>query len=332
MAENKPAFLQIGLGSMGKRRSRNLFANGEKNIIGFDLSPERRKEAEEEYGIKTIDGLNKISDEAFDAVIISTPPNKHGDFIRWAIGKKKHFFVEVATSDDGYENVFENKNLNIVMAPSCTYRFFLPIKMMKEVIDSGKIGRILSFQHHMGQYLPDWHPWEDYRNVYFSKKETGACREMLPYELIWLNWLTGSQVGKISGYIGKISDLDMEADDLIAANLQYANKVVGNIMIDVISRKPFRTTRILGSEGVLEWEWLDHIIKIYDAKSKITETIDVPKGNPHTGYINAEEMYNDEIKAFLEAIYGRAPYPYTFEEDLRNLKTLYKLESGGGEI
>ena len=67
-------------------------------------------------------------------------------------------------------------------------------------------------------------------------------------------------------------------------------------------------------------------------KSKNTEIIDVPKGNPHTGYINAEEMYNDEIKTFLGAVYGRAPYPYTFEEDLRNLKTLYKLESGGGEI
>jgi len=44
---DKLAFLQIGLGSMGKRRIRNLFANGEKNVIGFDLSPERRKETEE---------------------------------------------------------------------------------------------------------------------------------------------------------------------------------------------------------------------------------------------------------------------------------------------
>ena len=53
-------FLQIGLGSMGKRRIRNLFANGEKKIIGFDPSPERRQETEEKYGIKTIKDLKKV--------------------------------------------------------------------------------------------------------------------------------------------------------------------------------------------------------------------------------------------------------------------------------
>lgn len=46
------------------------------------------------------------------------------------------------------------------------------------------------------------------------------------------------------------------------------------------------------------------------------------------GYVNEEEQYNDEIKAFLDAIYGRAPYPFPFEENLENLKTLYKLEKG----
>src|SRR3989344_3763802 len=95
-------FLVVGLGSMGKRRIRNLQFNGEKNIVGFDFSAERRKEAEEKYGIRTVDDLEKLSDADYDAVIISTPPDKHGEFIRFALKHKKHFFVEVTTSDDGY--------------------------------------------------------------------------------------------------------------------------------------------------------------------------------------------------------------------------------------
>ncbi len=325
-------FLVVGLGSMGKRRIRNLFANGEKNIIGFNPTFERRKEAEEKYGIKTVDDFKKVSDKDFDAVIISSPPDTHGEYIRFAITRKKHFFVEHPTSDDGYKDIFQSKNLNIVMAPSCTLRFYTSIKMIKKLLDESKIGKVLAFQYHMGQYLPDWHPWEDYRQVYFSKKETGACREMFPFELIWLNWLLGSDVASVSGFVDKVSDLDMDADDVLTASLKYKNGILGNVLIDVVARAPFRTLRILGSKGVLGWERFNNEIKLYDAKTKIWETIAVPQGRPEPGYVNEEEMYNDEIKAWLDDINGKTKYPYTFEDSRKNLETLYKLEAGGGTI
>jgi len=320
-------FLIVGLGSMGKRRIRNLLANGEKDIAGFDIRPDRLKEAQEKYGIKIIGDFKKISRQDFDAMLISASPEAHGDYIRFALKHKKHFFVEHPTSDDGYKEILENKDLNIVKAPSCTMRFYTPIKMMKKILDEGKIGKILAFQYHMGQYLPDWHPWEDYRQVYFSKKETSACREMLPFELIWLNWLINSRVADISGNIAKVSDLNMSADDIISANIKYENSVLGNVLIDVISRKPARTIRILGSDGVLDWERFGHEIKLYDAKTKNTEIIPVPKDNPEKGYVNEEEMYNDEIKAFLNAIYGKAAYQFSFEENLSNLRALFRIIS-----
>ena len=45
-----------------------------------------------------------------------------------------------------------------------------------------KIGSKSNFGH----FLPNWHPWEDYRKFYASKKETGAAREVVPFELIWI--------------------------------------------------------------------------------------------------------------------------------------------------
>ena len=311
---------------MGKRRIRNLKANGEENVIGFDLSPERRKEAEETYGVKTIDDLANISAEDFGAVLISTPPDAHGDYIRFALKQNKHFFTEVSTSDDGYQDIFSSPNLKVVKAPSCTLRYFFPIRTIKKLVDEGRIGKILAFRYHVGQYLPDWHPWEDYRKVFFSKKETGACRELFPFELCWLNWLVGSRVADVSGTLSKVSDLDMEAEDVLSANLKYKNNVFGSIMIDAISRKPVRTLRIMGNGGTLEWEWQDWMIKVYDAKTKNTEIINAPKEDPTAGYTTqSEAMHEEEIKAFLDAIYGRAPYPYTFEEDLENLGTLKRL-------
>lgn len=318
-------FLIIGLGSMGKRRIRNLRANGEENIIGFDIRRDRREEARIKYGIKTIDDLKDITPKDFDVLIISTSPEAHGDYIRFALVHKKHFFVEHPTSTDGYDDIIKNKNLEIVKAPSCTLRFYTPIKMMKKLLDQGAVGKVLAFQYHMGQFLPDWHPWEDYRQVYFSKKETSACREMLPFELIWLTWLIDAPIVDISGTITKVSDLEMNADDIILANTKHTNNIFGNLVIDVISRKPFRTLRILGSTGNLEWERFDHQIKVFNAETKIEDAILVPDGNKETGYVNEEDMYNEEIKTFLDAVAGRMEYPFTFEENLLNLKALFKL-------
>lgn len=311
---------------MGKRRVRNLLIHNQRQIIGYDIRPDRIKEAEEKYGIKTVSDLKDLSEKDYDALIISTPPDQHGDYIRMALKDKKHFFVEHPTSDDGYDDIDQDKIPNLVKAPSCTLRFYVPIKMMKDILEKGRIGKILAFQYHMGQYLPDWHPWEDYRHVYFSKKETGACREMLPFELIWLNWLMGSRIAEISGTIDKVSDLDMNADDIILAKLKYENNIMGNVMIDVVSRRPFRTLRILGSDGVLEWERFDSVIKIYDAKLRKTKNIAVPKGRPEAGYVNEEEMYNEEVGEFLDAIEGKGKFPHTFADSRHLLKTLYALE------
>jgi len=92
----------------------------------------------------------------------------------------------------------------------------------------------------MGQYLPDWHPWEDYREVYFSKKKTGACREMFAFELGWISYALGlTKIKQICGLTKKISELEMSADDVYSAVMQFRSGTVGNIAIDVLSKKTF---------------------------------------------------------------------------------------------
>jgi hypothetical protein len=120
-------YLQVGLGSMGKRRIRNLLANDVKkeNIFGFDLSGEKREEAGKEYGIVTFenfkDAVEKIRPDVY---LISTPPDRHREYFLHAAREKKHFFVEVTTHDAGYDELTPLLDGSFVAAPSCTYRFF----------------------------------------------------------------------------------------------------------------------------------------------------------------------------------------------------------------
>src|SRR3990167_3274464 len=133
MNRNKLKLLVIGLGSMGKRRIRNLIANGVKkdNIFGFNISKERCKTIGEEYGIKTSDDF-KLAVKSFspDVFMISTPPDTHDKYFLYAIKHKKHFFVEHPTTDKGYNKLLTKTPKGIVGVPSNSWKKELSEKFL----------------------------------------------------------------------------------------------------------------------------------------------------------------------------------------------------------
>lgn len=319
-------FLQVGLGSMGKRRIRCLKALGEDEIYGFDLKEDRRKEAESKYNIKTFSSFDESFKVNPDVLIISTPPDLHSYYALIAAKEGKHFFTEASVDNRDYDEIIKYINeKNIVGVPSCTLRFNYLIKKIKTLIDENKIGKILAFTYHSGQYLPDWHPWEDYRNFYVSKRETGACREIVPFELVWLLWVFG-ELESLSCFKDKLTKLETEIDDIYQILLKFKSGTIGHLLVDVISRIPYRNCRILSEEGVIEMDWSKKQILIYDAKNKLLEKYNEPEGKVEEGYIHSENMYIAEIEKFLKAIKGIEPFGYSFEEDKKILDILYKAE------
>lgn len=319
-------FLVVGLGSMGKRRIRNLKHLKAGEIIGFDIKKERREEAERLYGIKTFDDFNSAMLGNPNVLIISTPPNLHTRYAIIAAKRNLHFFTEASVVDDGMDELISIcKTKEIVAAPSCTMRFNPAVQKIRELVLSERIGRPYTFTYHSGQYLPDWHPWEDYRKFYVSQKETGAAREIVSFELVWLTWIFGT-VDKISCFKGRVSDLDIDIDDVYQIILKFNSGVIGHMLVDVLSRVPYRSLRIIGREGVIEWNWLTKKINLFTTGENKWSTYEVDEGSPEKGYIAGELMYVEEMRALLNAIEGKAKYPYTLEEDKRILGYLYAAE------
>lgn len=328
-------FLQIGLGSMGKRRIRNLLHNkvSSKSIAGFDLSQERRAEVIKLHNITVFDSFEKaVVEFKPDVFIISTPPHLHDEYFLYAAKNGIDFFVEVATADKGYQKLQKLlEKSDIVAAPSCNFRYFKPIVQMKNLLDKNAIGQIQAFTHHMGQYLPDWHPWENYKKFYVSQSESSACREMVPFELSWLQWLLNCEIISAKGVVDKCSNLDLKIPDTYAAALHTNNHIVGTLVVDVISRYPLRSLRILGSEGVLEWDWQRRTIAVYSAQSKKWKLIKTNNGQKRAEYTaTTEDMYNKEIKVFLESLKNKKAYPYSFAEDQHNFDLLREIEKTSG--
>lgn len=328
-------FLVIGLGSMGKRRIRNLLALKQENIAGFDINEDRVRDANEKYEIKTFNDFNKAI-ESFnpDVFIISTPPNLHMKYAYLAKDKNIHCFIEASVVDSQkILALSEEINDNLVIAPSCTMSFFpAPIKI-KELIQKEVIGKPLNFNYQSGQYLPDWHPWEKIENFYVSSRDTGGCREIVPFELTWLNDIFGDSRA-LACVKRKLTNINANIDDIYHCILEYPNNMIGNLTVEVISQpKAVRDIRIIGEKGEIVYNSDSNSIKYINTQMEDWETISFEDGIIEKDYINPEEPYINEIKTFIEAINAkdRKQFPNTLEKDYKILNTLYALEDLAGD-
>src|SRR5438270_39525 len=63
---------------------------------------------------------------------------------------------------------------NLRTLVGCNYRFHPAMRELKRLLEEGIAGRLVSARAQFGQYLPDWHPWEDYRQGYSASQEMGG--------------------------------------------------------------------------------------------------------------------------------------------------------------
>jgi len=316
--------LQIGLGSMGKRRIRNLQYLGYMNIIGFDFRKDRLDESKKLYNIETISDLDKINLDDITHIIISTPPDKHIDYALWAVKNNKHVFIEASVVDDKYSELIQiSKKNNVVVAPSCTMRFDPLNKKVKEILDSKVLGKNVFLQHHFGLYLPYWHPYEDIKDFYVSNKTTGAAREIVPFDMVYISWFIGLPENNLSGLLTKTDILDTDIDDIYS--LQYKTKDNCHVQftIDVVSKQAYRTTRIICESGSIELDTVKGTLSVYFAEEDNWKIYN--RGQLSTTK-SIEEMYVLEMETFMNALKGNAKWPYSIEEDWEVLKCLYSAE------
>lgn len=321
-------FLQVGLGSMGKRRIRCLKRLGYHDIIGLDLRQDRRKEAQDKYSIKTFGDAKDIDFGSLDIIIISTPPDRHDEYIELAIKNGIPAFVEASVVLGRLENLKDAaRNTKVLIAPSCTLRYHPAIKKLKEIVKSGRYGKITNFIYHSGQYLPDWHLYERVKDFYVSRKETGGAREIVPFELTWIVDLAGLPK-KVAGFKGRTMNVGAKIDDTYVIATEFKNGIYGVLNINVTARYATRILILNMEHAQILWRWDENVIKLYDAQKKRWINKYYTQGVAAKGYNKniSEDMYVDELDTFIKAALRKGKFPNTLQEDIAILKILEKVE------
>lgn len=315
---------------MGKRRIRltkQLFENVE--ITGVDLSEQRRADATEQFEILAIDNLElALAKSEYTAAFVCSPPLTHSDIIKKCLLKKINVFSELNLTYDRYEELTqlaEKSRCKLFLSSTPMYRN--EISYITKKIHSQT--KLLGYVYHVGQYLPDWHPWENYKDFFVSDKRTNGCREIFAIELGWIMHAFGD-ITSVSTVKSKNSSLNIDYNDSYIVTFVHVTGHKGVMIVDVVSRMAVKKLEVIGEELHLFWEGTPDSLRDYDITLKQVNPVSTYEQIAHNEcYSNSiiENAYVEEIKDFFAYIAGDSVPKYSFQKDKQTLQIIDIIES-----
>lgn len=316
----------IGLGSMGKRRIRLLKElYPENKYIGIDNNLERAKSVRDEYGIDVLCSLDELQQGEIFAAFICTSPKSHATLIEQCLMNGWHVFTEINLLSDKYEeNIKLAKKMNRTLFLSSTPIYKEEIKYITKRVQETSGNKVYSY--HVGQYLPDWHPWDVLKEFFASDKATNGCRELMAIEFPWMFNAFG-KVCKMHVVSQTLTDLNLGFPDTYSIQFEHENGFIGNVIIDVVSRQAVRKLEIVGENLYITWDGTPDTL--YEKDLESGDLIGIHAGEyiherNYGAFIN-EFAYMQEIEEFFKVINGKNAC-YGFEDDIDTLSLIDQIE------
>lgn len=315
----------IGLGSMGKRRIRLIKEMyPDFRLTGIDGREDRRNEAAELFGIRCFSNISDIK-ENIDCAFISTSPLSHHPIITDCLSRGWNVFTELNLVDDGYDdNIRLADEKNCVLFLSSTFFYREETKYIRSRIAPEKQWNYI---YHIGQYLPDWHPWENYKDFFIGDKRTNGCREIMAIELPWLIGAFG-EIDTVQAISDKMTGLNISFDDNYMIRISHRNGNKGLLIVDVVSPVAVRKLEAYAENAYISWNGTPDSISEFDPETKKLVNIELNEMTEHKEGYSAfivENAYKNEIKEFFDVVLDHKDPIYGFEQDKKILAIIDSL-------
>ncbi|MEN6572128.1 MAG: Gfo/Idh/MocA family oxidoreductase [Anaerolineaceae bacterium] len=309
-------FLIAGFGSIGRRHLNNLKALGETDLLLY-RTHHSTLPVEEIGDVPVAYDLASALDQHPDAVIISNPSSLHLDVAIPAARAGCSILMEKPVSDsfdriDELKQALRSGGGRFVTA--FQYRFHPGLRQVKAWLEAGEIGGVVSARARWGEYLPNWHPWEDYRNSYAARKDLGGgVVNTLCHPLDYLRWMFG-EVESLWAYTSNASELHLEVEDTAEIGLQFKNSVLGSVHLDYLQQPGQHTLEIIGSRGTLQWNNATGIARHYHAADQKWVEVSPPSD------FERNKLFLNEMAHFIRVVKDEEQPLCTLADGLSALK------------
>ena len=288
--------LFIGLGGIGQRHLRNFRrvlgasldaiafrVRGESPTLTDTLQVEQGVDLMEKYEVRAIREFESALDENPDLVVVSNPSSMHVETAAAAVDRQLNVFVEkpLAHTPDGIAALVEKAGRSrVIGVVGYQLRFHPCLERAHAILRDELLGRVVSARAQVGEYLPSWHKYEDYRQMYASRRDLGGGVILSQiHEFDYLYWMFGmpSRLFTIGGHL---SHLEIDVEDVASTVMQMngnGHQVPVHLHQDYLQRPPARGLEVVGTEGKLAVDLIATRLRRYDARGELAETFE-PSG------------------------------------------------------
>jgi predicted dehydrogenase len=306
----------IGLGGVGQRHVRNLrsLLGDDADIIAYrvrglphlltpELSIASSGDVETRYGIRSFSDLDEALAEKPDVAFIANPSSMHVEAATACARAGCDLFVEKPLSDstaglDALIELVEERSL--VAMVGYQLRFHPGVVGLFELVRSGALGQLLSVRATVGEYLPNWHRYEDYREMYAARAALGGGVILSQiHEFDYLSWMFGPP-SRLFALGGHWSDLQIDVEDTASILMQctYSGRPLPvHLLQDYLQRPSSRSCEVVGDRGKAVLDLVELSLTSWDAEG--TPTV------RRFARFERNQLFLDEIAHFLHCVTTR---------------------------
>lgn len=324
-------FLIAGFGSIGRRHFRNLTALGEKDIL-FLRSRRSTLDDTELAGFPVETSMEAALAHRPDAVIVANPTSLHLDVAVPAACQGCHLLLEkpISHSLEGLDRLADAvKTGRGQVLVGFQYRFHPGLRQVQQWLQQKTAGDPITAQVFWGEYLPGWHPWEDYRQSYSARADLGGGVVLtLCHPFDYLRWLLGD-IQSLYAQTGKLSSLEIDVEDTADVLLKLGGGTSARVHLDYYTRPGDHSLQISCSEGSIRWDNQTGAASIY--RADLARWEEVP---PPTGF-ERNSLFINEMSHFIAVMRGEVGPVCTLEDGIQAMRVTQAIHQSakiGAEI
>jgi predicted dehydrogenase len=294
--------LIAGAGSIGRMHARSLLAVDPGRRLRF-LRSGHGGALDAELGSLPVDlDLDAALARAPAAVVVAVPTALHVPLATRALRAGCHVLLEKPVSHtlDGLDELraAERAGPGRVLV-GFQWRFHPGLRAVRRWLARGLIGEVVHARAYWGEWLPGWHPGEDYRGGYAARADLGGGVLLtLCHPFDDLRFLLG-EVESASAECARRSGLDLDVEDTALVTLRLRSGALAAVALDYARRPPAHALRVTGTHGVIAWDATSGVARLrrVDGTRRLAA--------PPSGFTRAH-LFRAQARHFLECVEGRA--------------------------
>jgi predicted dehydrogenase len=316
----------IGCGAIAQRRHIPEFEqNPHVELVAFaDPVLERAQVYAEKHGAKAYADYEQLLKEVkVDAVSVCTPNYLHAPAAIAAANAGAHVLVEkpmATTEEEGQAMIEAARKNGVYLMVGHNQRYMPPHVKAKEILDSGKLGKVLTFRTSFGHGGPEGWSVDGRESWFFRKPEAvmGAMGDLGVHKSDLIRYLLGDEVSEVSAFVGNLDKEGTDVDDNAICLLRMRSGAIGTLVGSWTYYKGEDNSTVFWCQnGVMK-------VGTHPDDQVIVELRDGTVERYKVGAIatNAKQEKSHVIDAFIDSIINKKPPMISGEEGLKSLKVI----------